>query len=312
MVTAMDAEGPLVGIALCTKARPDGLRAVLDSLAAQDLADVACRVVVAVVDNDPGGSAESTVVSMRPAFPWPLRYAVEPDPGIPAARRRSVELTADADAVVFVDDDEVAPPEWLATLVRHWRGSGADVVTGPSRRVLPADAPAWAQTSDLFDPTNRRRTGTRLSKAYTNNVLVARHVLDAVTPAFDDTFRHTGSSDLHFFLRVAKAGFTIEWCEEAVIDEVVPDARLTWGWYLRRAYRSGAGDAIARRLITPGAQQVLTIAGRGVARVAYGVVVAPLALVLPRYRSLSLRRIASGVGTLAGLFGHNYEEYRAR
>lgn len=221
----------------------------------------------------------------------------------------ALALDLDADALVLVDDDEIARPGWLAALVGHWRTSGADLVTGPSRRLLPPHAPGWTRHSDLFDPTGRRATGTRVSKAYTNNLLVARRVLDALPVPFDDAFRYTGSSDLHFSLRAARAGFVIEWCEEAVVEEHVPPDRLTWGWYVRRAYRSGAGDAVARRLIG-GHGALPGILARALLRAGHGLVLSPVALVRPSARPLAVRRMASGVGTIGGLLGRTYEEYR--
>ncbi|WP_286176070.1 glycosyltransferase [Arthrobacter sp. NEB 688] len=282
-----------------------------ESLAAQTGLDgVEPRLVV--VDNDPAGSAREVADALAGSLGWPVTYEVEPDPGIPAVRRRIVALAlaADADALVFVDDDEQAPPHWLATLVGHWRRSGADAVTGPVRRRLPADAPAWARSSDLFDPTGRHVTGTRMPKGYTGNALVSRAVLDRLDVPFDDAFRHTGSSDLHFFLRAVREGFVVEWCEEAVVEETIGGARLTWGWYVRRAYRSGAGDTVARRLLAPGPRTTLEVLARAVLRTGHGVVLLPVALARPALRSLAVRRVASGVGTLAGLLGHNYEEYR--
>ena len=300
---------PRVVVGVATSRRPDGLVRLAHSLAAQDPVGAELRLVV--VDNDPDGSAKGAADEAQRVTGWPTRYVVEPDPGIPAARRRVVDLALEegADALVVVDDDEIARPGWLAALVGHWQRSGADLVTGPSHRLLPPGAPAWTRHSDLFDPTGRQATGTRVAKAYTNNLLVSRQVLEALPVPFDDAFRFTGSSDLHFSLRAVRAGFVIEWCEEAVVDEHVDPSRLTWRWYVRRAYRSGAGDAVARRLIG-GRAALPGILARAVLRTGHGLVLALPALVRPSLRPLAVRRIASGVGTLGGLAGRTYEEYR--
>ncbi len=300
---------PLVVVAVGTRGRPDGLRRLLASLGAQTGLDGVGTAVV-VVDNDPEGSARA--VAQSPGARWPLVYVVEPEPGIPAVRRTGVRhaLELGADAVVFVDDDEEAPPPWLATLVGHWRSSGADAVTGPVLRRLPDGAPGWARHADHFDTRGSHRTGERLGKAYTGNALVSRRVFQRLDSWFDDAFRFTGSSDLHFFLMVRRAGFVIEWCDEAVMTEDVPAARLSWRWYLARGYRSGIGDTVARRLVDPGARSTLTCVARGVARLGHGLVLAPLAVVRPEYRSFAARRLASGAGSLVGLLGARYEEYR--
>ena len=298
-----------VAIAVITYRRPEQLAALLASLQAQDLGDPArWQVRIVVVDNDPDRTAAPVLADVR--GPYPITAGIEPEPGIPFARQTSVELCAGDDAVIFVDDDEVAPAGWLQRLLDTWLGTGADVVSGPVAGRLPADAPAWAQHSDVYTSVGRHRTGDRIDRAYTNNTLVSRAVLDAVTPAFHPAFRFTGSSDLHFFLRVHRAGFAIVWDNEAPITEIVPSSRVRLRWLARRAFRSGAGNTISRRLITPGWRSVLVCAGLGTARIGNGLVLLVIGLVDPRSRIKGLRRLVSGIGSWAGLIGVNYAEYR--
>lgn len=298
-----------VALAVITYRRPELLAGLLASLQAQELADPqAWSVRIVVVDNDADASARTVVAAST--GPWGIAYAVEPDPGIPAARQASVGLCTADDAVIFVDDDEVAPPGWLERLLGSWRRTGADVVTGPVQGILPADAPAWARHSDVYSSVGKHRTGDELDKAYTNNTLVSRRVLDSVTPAFDPAFRFTGSSDLHFFLRVRAGGFRIVWDDEAVVHEIVPTSRLTRGWLVRRAFRSGAGDSISRRLIMPGWKGAAVSVALGAARIANGIVLVVLGLASPARRIKGLRRLVSGLGSLAGVVGINHDEYR--
>jgi succinoglycan biosynthesis protein ExoM len=282
---------------------------LLESLAAQRV-PAAYDVRIVVVDNDPDESAGDVLRSVE--LPFPLETAVEKEPGIPFARERSVQLAWDDDALIFVDDDEIAPPGWLETLLGAWESSGADVVTGPVRGLLPPDAPDWARHSDVFDSTGKHRTGDVLDKAYTNNTLVAQRVYHAVTPAFHPAFRFTGSSDLHFFLQVHRAGFRIVWCEEAVIEEKVPLSRTSVRWLIRRAFRSGSGDTISRRLIRPGAGSFLYAGLLATARVAsgFGYLAGGIVLARKRYLLKGLRRVFSGIGSFAGLIGVNYDEYK--
>lgn len=313
---------PSVAIAVITFRRPELLRALLASLQQQELRDdqdYAVRIVV--VDNDAAGSAADPSIGCPAAEiiaastgRYPIESAVEPEPGIPFAREKSVQLAWDDDALIFVDDDEVAPPGWLATLLDAWRRTGADVVAGPVQGILPDDAPGWNRYSDVHDSTGKHATGDELTKAYTNNTLVAQRVYHAVTPAFHPAFRYTGSSDLHFFLRVHRAGFRIVWCEEARIQEDVPASRTTLRWLVRRAFRSGSGDTISRLLIKPGTASYLQVLAYGLARMASGVAYGLAGLVLGRrtHQLKGLRRFFSGVGSLAGIVGINHDEYRER
>ncbi|GAA0612783.1 hypothetical protein GCM10009534_54420 [Kribbella sandramycini] len=287
---------------------------MLASLQAQELpagADYAVRIVV--VDNDADATAAAVVAGFDGGR-YPIESVVEPEPGIPFARERSVELCWNDDALIFVDDDEVAPPGWLATLLQAWETSGADVVTGPVKGNLPAGAPAWNHYSDVHDSTGRHPTGLELRKAYTNNTLVSRRVYHTVTPGFHPAFRYTGSSDLHFFLRVHRAGFRIVWCEEACIAEEVPPARTTLSWLVRRAFRSGSGDTISRLLIRPGAVSYVLVLAYASARVVSAIGYALAGLLLGRKTHLlkAVRRFFSGIGSLAGIVGINHDEYRER
>lgn len=302
-----DSRTTTIAIAVITYRRPELLERLLHSLQTQQIAPE-WSVRIAVVDNDPGRSAEEVV--RRSTGPLEVDYVVEPEPGIPFARTRSIQVTAHDDAVIFVDDDEVAPPGWLRRLVSFWIETGADVVTGPVLGLLPADAPAWARHSDVYTSVGRHRTGTRLAKAYTNNTLVSRSVLDEVTPAFHPAFRYTGSSDLHFFLRVAKAGFTILWNDESIVEETVFIERVTISWMVRRAFRAGAGDTISRRLINPGPGSFATCLAFGLGRMANGLLLLVAGIVQPAARIKELRRLVSGVGSLAGLLGINHAEYK--
>lgn len=298
-----------VALAVITYRRPQLLAGLLESLQAQQLTHPdAWSVRVVVVDNDPDAGAREVVSAST--GPWPIHYETESEPGIPLAREASVRLCADDDAVVFVDDDEIAPPGWLDRLLTTWQRTGADVVTGPVEGILPPDAPAWARHSDVYTSVGRHATGDELDKAYTNNTLVSREVLDTVTPAFDPAFRFTGSSDLHFFLRVHAAGFRIVWDDEAIVQEVVPPERVTLAWLARRAFRSGAGDSISRRLITPGWRGATASVVLGGGRMVNGLGLLVLGVASPPRRIKGLRRIVSGVGSLAGVVGVNHEEYK--
>ncbi|MFC5265000.1 glycosyltransferase [Kribbella qitaiheensis] len=304
-----------VAIAVITFRRPSLLKCLLDSLLAQELPEGSgYQVRIIVVDNDDEGSASEVIALAAKDGRYPVVAAVEPEPGIPFAREKSVRLAWDDDALIFVDDDEETPPGWLAALLDAWETTGADVVTGPVKGILPPGAPAWNRYSDVHDSTGRHQTGDALNKAYTNNTLVARHVYHSVTPSFHPAFRYTGSSDLHFFLRVHRAGFRIVWCEQARIHENVPPARTTLRWLIRRAFRSGSGDTISRLLIRPGAGGYVQVLAYSLARIvsAAGFGLGGLVLLRKAYLLKAVRRFFSGIGSLAGIVGINHDEYRER
>src|SRR5690625_1648309 len=85
---ARNARHSNVVVAVITFQRPDSLRALLDSL---DTVKTDANWRILVVDNDPSGSARAIVSDVAPH----ADYAVEPRPGIAAARNRCLDLMAE-------------------------------------------------------------------------------------------------------------------------------------------------------------------------------------------------------------------------
>lgn len=95
-------------VVICTRDRPLGLDAALASLQRQT--DHGFRVLV--VDN--GSSPESAGVVEKLVLPL-CEYVVEPRPGLSRARNRALAEVR-TDLVAWIDDDEVADPDWVRRL----------------------------------------------------------------------------------------------------------------------------------------------------------------------------------------------------
>lgn len=95
-------------VVICTRDRPLGLDAALASLQRQT--DHGFRVLV--VDN--GSSPESAGVVEKLDLPL-CEYVVEPRPGLSRARNRALAEVR-TDLVAWIDDDEVADPDWVRRL----------------------------------------------------------------------------------------------------------------------------------------------------------------------------------------------------
>jgi GT2 family glycosyltransferase len=271
-----------------------------------------------VVDNDAAGTAESVCREARPALPGSLHYLIEPRRGIPFARNAALRaVSPETSFVVMIDDDEVPETGWLAELLRIQAGTGAHVVCGPVLPELPPDVPEWLRRGNFFDRP-RRATGTRIQDAGSGNVLVSRTVVESIPGGFDERYALTGGSDTDFFRRVREAGFPMVWADAAVVSESIPATRANPPWLLRRQYRLGntlgltdrnRAAALPRWLI-----RLVTRIGKAFARLVFGLLQLPLALIIfwqlrPRLLRAGLS-ISRGAGMLAGVLGWTYEEYR--
>lgn len=298
-------------LAVLTYRRPEDLSSAIPLLLRQ-AESLATPTRVMIVDNDPEGGAEGTV---RAFDDERLQYVHEPSPGIAAARNRALSEAQDAQLLVFIDDDEVPSEHWLTALMETYRTSQAAAVVGPVISEYATTPEPWIAAGEFF---NRRRmpSGTALTVAATNNLLLDLDQIRALGMTFDDRFGLSGGSDTLFTRQIVARGGRMVWCDEAVVVDRVPEGRLTRSWVLRRAFRSGNGwsrvtlelsDTHAQRL---GNQvRLLGIGGvrlaGGLARFGTGVLARSL-----RHRSKGLRTAARGAGMVSGAVGYVYSEYK--
>ncbi|MTD12746.1 glycosyltransferase [Nakamurella sp. YIM 132087] len=297
-------------VAMLTFKRPADLAEALPAVTAQ-LASVPGSQLL-VVDNDPAGSAGEVVRAAAG-----VRYVLESEPGIAAARNRALDEATEDTLLVFIDDDETPSEGWLRGLVGTWRETGAAAVAGAVVSEYDEEPGEWVAAGRFFD---RRRlpTGTAIEVAATNNLLLDMRRVRALGLRFDLRFGISGGSDTLFTRRLTGAGGRMVWNDEAVVVDRVPASRVTREWVLRRAFRSGnswtrtslalAGSPAARVRVR--IRAVLT----GLVRIAGGAAAALLGLVtgrLPR-RVRGVRTIVRGAGMLAGAWGVHYREYAAQ
>lgn len=321
MAEDIDPEGGIV-IAVLTYRRPEDISLALPRLAVQaESLGVGHRrppTSVLVIDNDPAASAREVVEEIaRTLTAGLVRYVHEPRPGIAAARNRALAEAGAAGLLVFIDDDETPSERWLADLVELQRRSGAAAVVGPVISEYEHEPDPWIQAGRFF---RRRRlpTGTRLDVAATNNLLLDLRQIRALELEFDERFGLSGGSDTLFTRQLVQRGGTMLWCDEAVVVDRVPASRLTRGWVLRRALRSGNSAArvdlelaaaalprLAARFASLGSGSVRLLGGA--ARFGTG-----LATGSSAHQAMGLRTAARGLGMASGAFGYVYSEYRRR
>jgi succinoglycan biosynthesis protein ExoM len=286
-----------VAVIIPTLRRPEGLVRALESLFSQTgVADRLCEIVV--VDNDPAGTATTTVESLRGRSPWPLVYCHAPVPGVATARNVGLQAT-DAPLIAFLDDDEVAAPGWLAQLLAGQVETGADVVFGPIRGRAP-DAADWLKPylEDFFGragPASTRLIDQPFGCG--NSLMVRRTALPGSTP-FDARADQAGGEDDALFAALADRGGRFGWAATAWVDEIAPAHRATLAYALSRAFAFGQGPsqtAAARRdwfgvvrWMLIGAVQMMLWACAAV----------PYLIVRSPRRAWALDRMARGLGKL--------------
>lgn len=302
--TASELErGPEVVVAIPSFRRPESLTRLLRSLA--ELKTNA-RLSVLVADNDAAFQAGLAVCArVKPFYRWPLDAFLVPERGIAQVRNALVEralLNPGAQYVAMVDDDEWVDENWLDAFLAVQRATGADLVQGSI--LFEESGRRWDGAQSI-----RRPTGRVAMVEGAGNLLVARSCLGALeTPYFDPAFALTGGEDRDFFVRLARAGKSFAWADDAIAYAAVPHERLGWRWGLKRAFSIGNSDMRVLMKHRP-RTAVLSESPKIVA----GLLLAPILLVAflvsPEHRFKAPQLLARAAGKAMAILRMRYDAY---
>jgi succinoglycan biosynthesis protein ExoM len=303
-----------VVVGVLTYQRPLKLREGLSRIV-QQVRELDARtdleVGVLVVDNDPAASAAPVVAAFADSS---MRYVVEAEPGIAVARNRALDESADADLLVFIDDDEWPEPQWLSALITTWQRTGAAAVMGRVISRFEHEVSPWVAAGEFFwRPT--MPSGTELKLAAAGNLLLDLRQVRRIGVRFDQRLALGGGEDTLFSRQLTGGGGRIVWCDESAAVDFVPASRTTRRWVLARAMSHGNASArvdllLAVRPVDEWKTRVLAVT-RGMARMAAGTsrFLAGLATGSYRHQARGMRAVYRGAGMALAAFGFAYQEY---
>ncbi len=302
-------------VCVCTRRRPEMLRACLDSLIAQ-VPPEGWTVTLIVVENDDKPRCIDIVSEVKKRTSYPIKYANETDLGIPQARNRAIDASRalGAEWVAFIDDDEVADPDWLVCLCRRAEQDGVDVVHGALRNEYPPETPDWLPRRLL----TVRENGKILQTASTANVMFRLALTEQAgfKLRFDTSLRFTGGEDLDFFHRATERGARIVWEQSAVVSEIIRPSRVRLGWQLERAFWIALINSATERRRHGLTRAFIRKLPKSLSRLIKAVVLIPFVVLWPvgapfrRVAFKAMKSCASGLGGLAGLTPFRVEPYR--
>ncbi len=268
-----------------------------------------CRVLV--VDNDPAGGAASVAEERGGRLDYRLDYVCEATPGIAAARNRVLDCTPDDDILVFIDDDETPRPSLLVALLETFSDYSCGAVTGPVVSGFEAEPDPFIVAGRFFARDHRSdlRTGQRVHRAATNNLLLDLHTVRRLGVRFDAAFGATGGEDSVFTGELDRAGVPMVWCAEAVVTDHVPAARMTRSYVLQRTATLANSSLRAELRLHPSrldrtAIRLRSCAGE-VIRLVGGLVLTARGMVTGsvRHEAQGRRKLARARGALGAVIG---------
>jgi GT2 family glycosyltransferase len=183
-----------VSVLVPSRHRPDALARCLRSLAGQTRRPD--EVIVIWQGDDTATRDRATQLSED--FPSRLEVLHQPEVGVVPAENLGLEH-ATGSIIALIDDDAVAPPEWLARHLAHFDDPAVGAVGGPYRNYHLEGAPFPARDveptgrfpwhgqpiGNLHDHPEkwRSRRPTRVDHLVGNNMLLRRAAFDRFEPA---------------------------------------------------------------------------------------------------------------------------------
>jgi len=220
---------------MCTFRRPEVIQA-LDALK-KLTGPTGTQLGIIIADNDTTDSAREIIGSAAAGSPIPITYIHAPKQNISVARNACLDAT-DADWIVFVDDDELAPSDWIERLWECAMQTSADAVFGPAKAIYPDDAPNWMVKLDLHSNLVTPRDGV-VETGYTSNAMLRWKDQIWADQRFDLARGRSGGEDTEFFFRLRRLGAYFDFTEQAAVQEHVHPDRMNMAWLRRRRFRMG-------------------------------------------------------------------------
>jgi CelD/BcsL family acetyltransferase involved in cellulose biosynthesis/GT2 family glycosyltransferase len=211
---------------------------------------------IIVVDNNSTDDTRAVVEAFAQKAPNKVRYVFETQQGSSAARNAGI-AAARGDILAFVDDDVVAHPDWLSELsATYATHPDAWCVGGKVTLSLPKVLPPWFDPSsnvmvcylsyqDFGEGVVRVDYPLALSTA---NFSVRREVLARIG-VFDTTLGRFDvgllcGEDVDLCWRIQQAGGHVYFNSRAAVTHLIPETRVTKGFFRERAYWEGRTDAL--------------------------------------------------------------------
>lgn len=301
---------PHIAIMVTTFRRPASLSHTLESLAQQRLSNAS--MTLHIIDNDADPAVEALVSRFRNRSGMAVAYHAEPKQGIASARNHALDLvTGETDYIAFIDDDEVASPLWLESLLRTALQFNARIVQGPVEPVYEEAPPLWFREG-RFTALGPFREGAELRFGFSGNVLLSAQLVRASGLRFETCFDRSGGEDQHFFMLMMANGERIITSRDAIVFEVIPPSRVGFGDFLRRRFRIGATLTMAWKLIRNDGHIVFKRMAVGAGHACWGA----LQCLLPWHWSASqlaadIGRMVYGIGQIAGATGWSIPSYQS-
>jgi glycosyltransferase involved in cell wall biosynthesis len=245
---------PKISAIICTHNRDRYLGLAIDSLLAQDLDNFE----ILVIDN---ASTDTTkaVVEARLSDPR-LRYVYESTLGLSTARNRGAQ-ESQATILAYLDDDAIATPTWLSTLMQAYEQDDKLAIAGGKVTLIWTDGitpPAWLSDglAGNLGAYDLGETLTYIEQPGLTprglNYSVRRDFLDSVG-GFDPKLGRVGTNllsneELQMTELALQQDWHVAYLPTALVAHHVSPERVKRSWFLDRGWWQGISECYREQL----------------------------------------------------------------
>jgi glycosyltransferase involved in cell wall biosynthesis len=253
---SVPAGDPLITISICTYNRAAFLQKTLAAL----LPQLAGDTELLLVDNASTDSTPAFLAGLagRPA----VKICREEKLGLSLARNTAL-AAASGEFVIFLDDDALVQPGWLAGYQKFFSHPPNDRLGGAGGAVepefeIPPPAWVWQGTGCVPEP-GQDRVCAPGDNPWGCNFAVRRAAAIAAG-GFNPVLGHRGNmsgayEEVELLDRVRRAGYEVWWVANVGVRHFIEAKRLRLAAQLSAAFRMGGCRAVRRLDALPGARQ---------------------------------------------------------
>lgn len=267
-------------------------------------------VPIVIMDNDADKTAEEVVGRLQKIENenFALHYHDFPIKGLANVRNELLEkaFSLEPDYIIFIDDDEYVPVQWLNEMVKAIVRHECDFASGPVYHILEKEKKEWI--AHWFE-SNYTVENEKIDFIETCNLIMSARFLQEHQLSFDERFNSTGGEDSYFGVIAMKKGAKIYFSNDALCYETIPDSRANLNWLTMRTYRSANTYTIIL-LLEKEYLKVIRKMGVSMVNLLLGLLTLPLFPFPLKYRYYGIFKMAAGLGSFAALLNLKYHEYK--
>ena len=209
-----------------------------------------------VIHNGPTDPVADIVASANRSDGPQVRYLREPNVGLHNARHVGAR-EARGEILVYIDDDVIAHPDWLGSLLKHFDDPQIGCVGGKIIPKWEADQPKWFSQFDLayqsvLDLGETARELKYPECVWGANMAVRKSAIYGVGGFNPDGFGDRkliwlrGDGECGLQDKMCQAGYKVVYEPRAWVYHRVPASRLTPEFYYWRVFGDGIMDSYIR------------------------------------------------------------------